>query len=62
MKHSLDAKNLYTLCNGILGNEYKEKVLYFISIRSFISKITNENKLDVSEINKNVGKNVRGIY
>lgn len=56
MKHSLDAKNLYTLCNGILGNEYKEKVLYFISVRSFISKITNENKLDVSEINKNVGK------
>lgn len=56
MKHSLDAKNLYTLCNGILGNEYKEKVLYFISVRSFISKINNENKLDVSEINKNVGK------
>lgn len=56
MKHSLDAKNLYTLCNGILGNECKEKVLYFISVRSFISKITNENKLDVSEINKNVGK------
>lgn len=56
MKHSLDAKNLYTLCNGILGNEDKEKVLYFISVRSFISKITNENKLDVSEINKNVGK------
>lgn len=56
MKHSLDAKNLYTLCNGLLENEYKEKVLYFISVRSFISKITNENKLDVSEINKNVGK------
>ena len=56
MKHSLDAKNLYTLCNGILENEYKEKVLYFISVRSFISKITNENKFDVSEINKNVGK------
>ena len=56
MKHSLDAKNLYTLCNGILENEYKEKVLYFISVRSFISKITNENKLDVSEINKNVAK------
>ena len=56
MKHSLDAKNLYTLCNGLLENEYKEKVLYFISVHSFISKITNENKLDVSEINKNVGK------
>ena len=56
MKHSLDAKNLYTLCNGILEEEYKAKVLYFISVRSFISKISNENKLDVSEINKNVGK------
>ena len=56
MKHSLDAKNLYTLCNGILEKEYKEKVLYFISVRSFISKINNENKLDVSEINRNVGQ------
>lgn len=55
MKHSLDAKNLYTLCNGILENDYKDKVLYIISVRSFISKISNENKLDVSEINKNVG-------
>ncbi len=55
MKHSLDVKNLYTLCNGILEKSYKEKALYIISVRSFISKITNENKLDVSEINKKVG-------
>ena len=55
MKHSLDAKNLYTLCNGILEQDYKDKVLFIISVRSFISKITNENKLDVSEINRNVG-------
>lgn len=55
MKHSLDVKNLYTLCNGILEPYYKAKVLYIISVRSFISKITNENKLDVSEINRNVG-------
>ena len=55
MKHSLDAKNLYTLCNGILEQNYKDKVLFIISVRSFISKITNENKLDVSEINRNVG-------
>jgi type I restriction enzyme, R subunit len=55
MKHSLDAKNLYTLCNGILEQYYKDKVLFIISVRSFISKITNENKLDVSEINRNVG-------
>lgn len=55
MKHSLDVKNLYTLCNGILELEYKEKSLFIISVRSFISKISNENKLDVSEINKKVG-------
>ena len=55
MKHSLDAKNLYTLCNGILEQYYKDKVLFIISVRSFISKITNDNKLDVSEINRNVG-------
>ena len=55
MKHSLDIKNLYTLCNGILEREYKEKSLFIISVRSFISKISNENKLDVSEINKTVG-------
>ena len=55
MKHSLDSKNLYTLCNGILEQYYKDKVLFIISVRSFISKITNENKLDVSEINRNVG-------
>lgn len=56
MKHSLDAKNLYTLCNGILENSYKEKVLYIISVRSFITKITNDNKLDISEINRTVSK------
>lgn len=56
MKHSLDVKNLYTLCNGILEKKYKNKVLYIISVRSFISKISNDNKLDVSEINKTVGK------
>ena len=52
MKHSLDVKNLYTLCNGILEQEYKEKSLFIISVRSFISKISNDNKLDVSEVIK----------
>ena len=56
MKHSLDTKNLYTLCNGILEKQYKDKALFIISVRSFISKITNDNKLDVSEINKTVGR------
>ena len=56
MSISQNIKNLYTLCNGILEKEYKDKTLYIISVRSFISKISNENKMDVSEINRNVGK------
>lgn len=56
LKNSLDIKNLYTLCNGILEKQYKDKALFIISVRSFISKISNENKLDVSEINRHVGE------
>ena len=56
MKHSLDLKNLYTLCSGVLEKYYKDKILFIISVRSFISKISNDNKLDVSEINRKVSK------
>ena len=56
MSESLNVKNLYTLCNGILEQTYKDKSLFIISVRSFISKISNEHKLDVSEINKTVGQ------
>ena len=56
MKHSLDLKNLYTLCSGVLEKYYKDKILFIISVRSFISKISNDNKLDVSEINREVSK------
>ena len=56
MSESLNVKNLYTLCNGILEQKYKDKSLFIISVRSFISKISNEHKLDVSEINKTVGQ------
>lgn len=56
MKHSQDVKNLYTLCNGVVNNLVKDKCLFIISVKSFISKITNTGKLDVSEINNTVGK------
>ena len=56
IKHSQDVKNLYTLCNGILNDKVKDKCLFIISVKSFISKITNTGKLDVTEINKSVGK------
>lgn len=56
MKHSQDVKNLYTLCNGVVNTLVKDKCLFIISVKSFISKITNTGKLDVSEINNTVGK------
>lgn len=56
MKHSQDVKNLYTLCNGVVSNLVKDKCLFIISVKSFISKITNTGKLDVTEINNTVGK------
>ena len=56
MKHSQDVKNLYTLCNGVINTLVKDKCLFIISVKSFISKITNTGKLDVSEINNTVGK------
>ena len=56
MKHAQDVKNLYTLCNGVLSQEIKDKCLFIISVKAFISKITNTGKIDVSEINATVGK------
>ena len=56
MKHSQDVKNLYTLCNGVVNDKVKDKCLFIISVKSFISKITNTGKLDVSEINQTVGR------
>ena len=56
MKHSQDVKNLYTLCNGLLNQTMKDKCLFIISVKAFISKITNTGKIDVSEINATVGK------
>jgi type I restriction enzyme R subunit len=56
MKISSNIKNLFTLCNAVLDNKIKDKVLFIISVRSFISKIHHENKLDVTEINKKVAE------
>lgn len=55
MKYSYDVKSLYSLCTGILSQEIKDEILFFISVRSFISKLSGE-KIDVKEINKNVAE------
>ena len=55
MRYSYDVKNLYSLCTGELSQEIKDEILFFISVRSFISKLSGD-KIDVKEINDNVAK------
>lgn len=55
MRYSYDVKSLYSLCTGALSQELKDEILFFISVRSFISKLSGE-KIDVKEINENVAK------
>ncbi len=56
MDYSYDVKKLYTLCSGVIEDDVKEKCFFIVAVRSFISKITNVGKLDVFELNQNVGK------
>ena len=55
MRYSYDVKSLYSLCTGELTQEIKDEILFFISVRSFISKLSGD-KIDVKEINDNVAK------
>lgn len=55
MKYSYDVKSLYALCTGALSQELKDEILFFIAVRSFISKLSGD-KIDVKEINDNVAK------
>lgn len=55
MRYSYDVKSLYSLCTGNLSQDIKDEILFFISVRSFISKLSGD-KIDVKEINDNVAK------
>ena len=55
MRYSYDVKSLYSLCTGELSKEIKDEILFFVSVRSFISKLSGD-KIDVKEINDNVAK------
>ncbi len=55
MKNVYDIKSLYSLCAGTLLQDVKNEVLFFIAVRSFISKLSN-NKVDVAEINEKVAE------
>ena len=57
LKYSYDCKSLYSLCAGELTQEIKDEILFFISVRSFIKKLSNSgNTIDSKEINEYVGK------
>lgn len=55
MSYSRDVKSLYSLCTGVISQEIKDEVLFFVSVRSFISKLSG-GKVDVTEINKRVAE------
>lgn len=55
MQYSYDMKSLYALCTGMLTQEIKDDVLFFISVRSFISKLGGEH-IDVTEINAKIAE------
>ncbi len=55
LKYSHDVKGLYLVCTGNLTSECKEEILYIMSVKSFINKLSG-GKLDVKEINARVAK------
>ena len=57
MRYSYDIKGLYSICTGQLDRSLKEEILYIISVRSFISKLSGDGKkVDVKEINSKVAE------
>ena len=56
MKYSYDCKSLYSLCAGELEQNVKDEILFFTSVRSFITKLNGDGtKIDIKEINGRVG-------
>lgn len=57
MKYSYDCKSLYALCAGELDQRVKDEVLFFTSVRSFITKLSGDGtRIDISEINSHVAE------
>lgn len=57
MKYSYDCKSLYALCAGELEQIVKDEVLFFTSVRSFITKLSGDGtRIDISEINSHVAE------
>ncbi len=44
------------LCTGLLTQEQKDEISYFIAVRSFIRKTTKKGVPDLKEINERISK------
>jgi type I restriction enzyme, R subunit len=49
-------KDVYKICTGLLTNEIKEEIAYFIAVRSFIMKSSSSTTPDLKEVNERISK------
>lgn len=56
MHESKKLKDVYKICTGLLTQEQKGEISYFIAVRSFIMKTTKKGVPDLKEINERISK------
>lgn len=53
LQYSYDIKRLYSVCTGSVEKQYRDEILYVISVRSFLNKIQG-GSFELSQINKDI--------
>lgn len=56
MHESKRLKDVYKICTGLLSEDQKDEISYFIAVRSFIMKTTKTGTPDIKEINDRISK------
>ena len=56
MHESKRLKDVYKICTGLLTQDQKDEISYFIAVRSFIMKTTKTGTPDLKEINERISK------
>lgn len=49
-------KDVYKICTGLLTEQQKKEITYFIAVRSFIMKSTRQGVPDLNEVNERISK------
>lgn len=49
-------KGVYKICTGLLNQEHKDEISYFIAVRLFIMKTTKTGTPNLIEINERISK------